>query len=147
MRSDALIVFNPKRDADDPAADSTPSVFSKAASSLKNDHSFFTWADKGQWETVQATDENTKREATWFRIGFEPLFADFTKAGSWFIVYTLVEVREGDARLVACLLSGNQQLVAVASRGLFCNIQLHTGTLLVFFRGHFFDRTGRNDDD
>ena len=101
VRSDALIVFNPKHDPDDPAASSTPTMFSKAVSSLKKDHSLFTWADKGQWETVKTTDEDITREATWFRIGFEPLFADFTKAGSWFIVYTLVEVHEWHARLVA----------------------------------------------
>lgn len=29
----------------------------------------------------------------WFRIGFEPLFADFTQSGSWFAVYALLEVR------------------------------------------------------
>ena len=100
VRSDALIVFNPKHDADDPAASSTRGIFSKVVSSLKKDHSLFTWADKGQWETVNATDEDIKREATWFQIGFEPLFADFTKAGSWFIVYTLVEASETQARLL-----------------------------------------------
>eukprot|EP00903_Cladosiphon_okamuranus_P018718 g17231.t1 len=120
VRSDALIVFNPKRG--DPAANSTRSVFSKVASSLKKDHSLFAWADKGQWETVNTTEEDTKREATWFRIGFEPLFADFTKAGSWFIVYTLAEWA-----VLACV--GVLVDESAVQLGLFC--ALHSVTFLI----------------
>eukprot|EP00903_Cladosiphon_okamuranus_P014942 g13833.t1 len=122
VHSDALIVFNPKDDPADPAASST--VFSKVASGWKKDHSLFTWADKGQWETVETTDEDTKREAAWFRIGFEPLFADFTKAGSWFIVYTLVEWA-----VLACIgVLCNDSMVQL---GLFCALHSVTFLLLV----------------
>ncbi|CAN0484795.1 unnamed protein product, partial [Scytosiphon promiscuus] len=49
------------------------------------------WANKGQWESVETQDNKNQRERDWFRIGFEPIFVDFTKNGSWFIVYTLIE--------------------------------------------------------
>ncbi|CAN0228142.1 unnamed protein product [Ectocarpus sp. 6 AP-2014] len=32
-----------------------------------------------------------QRLRNWFRIGLEPLFVDYTKAGSWFAVYALME--------------------------------------------------------
>lgn len=56
------------------------------------DYSLFSWADRGQWETVQTENREIIREGDWFRIGFEPLFVDYTKRGTWFIVISLVEV-------------------------------------------------------
>ena len=74
------------------ASSSTRSFATKVKNSLKEDHSMFAWANKGQWESVESSDAEVKRERDWFRIGFEPLFVDFTKNGSWFVVYTLLEV-------------------------------------------------------
>lgn len=56
------------------------------------DYSLFSWADKGQWETVQTPGRYVSRDGDWFRIGFEPIFVDFTKRGSWFIVISLLSV-------------------------------------------------------
>ncbi|CAM9523011.1 unnamed protein product [Ectocarpus sp. 12 AP-2014] len=92
VRSDALIVFvsNPNR----VTSMGKNEFFSKLLAGSRKDFSLFGWADKGQWATVQTSDVEARRYANWFRIGFEPLFADFTQAGSWFIVYTLMEVRQ-----------------------------------------------------
>ncbi|CAN0588780.1 unnamed protein product, partial [Laminaria digitata] len=72
----------------------------------KESRSLTAWADAGQWVTVEkfhresrpegdgfqiTIDEDARREGDRFRIGFEPLFVDFTKAGSWFMVYSLVQ--------------------------------------------------------
>lgn len=59
---------------------------------LKEDHSAFGWARKGVWSTAETEDVTERRLGDWFRIGFEPLFADFTQAGAWFAVYALLEV-------------------------------------------------------
>lgn len=99
VRPDSLVVFTP-HDSDNAGEDveggvssaSKPSFFSKVKASCREDHSLFAWADKGTWETAETADEETRREAEWFRIGFEPLFVDFTKAGAWFVAYSLVEV-------------------------------------------------------
>ena len=72
--------------------ESTHSFAAKVKNGLKEDHSMFAWANKGEWESVESSDTQVKRDRDWFRIGFEPLFVDFTKNGSWFIVYMLVEV-------------------------------------------------------
>lgn len=60
---------------------------------LKEERSAFAWAQKGVWRTVDTEDVTERRLRDWFRIGFEPLFADFTQSGSWFAVYALLEVR------------------------------------------------------
>lgn len=53
----------------------------------------YAWAKKGVWRTAATDDMTELRLGDWFRIGFEPLFADFTQSGSWFAVYALLEVR------------------------------------------------------
>ncbi len=53
----------------------------------------YAWAKKGVWKTAATEDMTELRLRDWFRIGFEPLFADFTQSGSWFAVYALLEVR------------------------------------------------------
>ena len=55
--------------------------------------SLFSRADKGTWHTALATDEIVRGERNCFRIGFEPLFVDFTHSGVWFSVLFLVKVR------------------------------------------------------
>lgn len=60
---------------------------------VKEEHSVFAWAKKGVWSTADTEDATKRRLIDWFRIGFEPLFADYTQSGSWFAVYTLLEVR------------------------------------------------------
>lgn len=68
------------------------SLWSRFETILKGNGSLFSFADRGQWRTVQSEDEGVQREAGWFRIGFEPLFVDFTQKGAWFGVLSLVEV-------------------------------------------------------
>lgn len=91
VRSPAVLVFKLKPEGDE-GSNGNKSFLSKVIAGSKQDHSLFAWADKGQWETARLADEEERRDANWFRIGFEPLFADFTQTGSWFVVYTLVEV-------------------------------------------------------
>lgn len=100
VRTAAHIVFKSNADNDTDANENEGNFFNSACSfgakvrtSLEQDHSMFVWADKGQWESVQTTDRKAQRERDWFRIGFEPLFVDFTESGAWFVVYVLVEVR------------------------------------------------------
>lgn len=75
---------------------------SRFTSSLTESNSLFAWADKGQWETVETENRRISREGDWFRIGFEPIFVDYTKLGTWFIVISLVEVREILAGTLGC---------------------------------------------
>ena len=50
-------------------------------------YSIFSWADKGEWETVTTSgDVETIRNGDWFRIGFEPVFVDYTKEATWYIL-------------------------------------------------------------
>ncbi|CAM9819079.1 unnamed protein product, partial [Ectocarpus sp. 8 AP-2014] len=54
----------------------------------------FSWADTGQWESVATNDQartDVKREADWFRIGFEPLFIDLSKLGCFYLVFLLIK--------------------------------------------------------
>lgn len=96
VRSDAVIVFKPNKPRETPS-DEKMSAARHFASQLReswNEHtSLLAWADKGQWETKDTLDEDTTREANRFRIGFEPLFVDFTQSGACFVVFTLAEVR------------------------------------------------------
>lgn len=50
------------------------------------------WATKGVWRTADNVNGTERKLVDWFRVGFEPLFADFTQSGSWFAVYSLLEV-------------------------------------------------------
>ncbi|CAN0166666.1 unnamed protein product, partial [Ectocarpus sp. 4 AP-2014] len=122
VRSDALIVFTSNET--DEGSTGKPTLYSKMITGLKKDSSLFAWADKGQWKTVQTADEDARRDADWFRIGFEPLYADFTQAGSWFVVYTLIEWAA-----LACIavLVDNSAVQC----GLFCAIHSMTFILIV----------------
>lgn len=51
--------------------------------------SMFEWADKGAWRC--RTDEKEDLDGRKFRIGFEPLFVDFTKEGAVYIIFLLVK--------------------------------------------------------
>lgn len=97
LNSDELVVFKlnePEDDLDSASGGGRIRGFiSKFREGWKNDTSLFSWADKGQWETVEGANDQTVREADSFRIGFEPLFVDFTQSGAWFIVLTLIQVR------------------------------------------------------
>lgn len=101
VRTADHIVFKSSEDhVQDTANESGGNFFSSARSfgakigtSLRDDHSMFAWADKGQWESVEIVDKKVQRQRDWFRIGFEPIFVDFTGKGFWFVVYTLIEVR------------------------------------------------------
>lgn len=60
--------------------------------------------NKGHWETVETTDKYYARQkANWFRIGFEPLYADFTRSRARFEVGG---VGVGGARLLGLVLRG-----------------------------------------
>ncbi|CAM9446681.1 unnamed protein product, partial [Discosporangium mesarthrocarpum] len=74
----------------------TPGHFSKVRTlfgflGFLKGEGIFTWADRGRWESVHFSDKATQREAHWFRIGFEPLFVDFTKRGSIYLVVLLMK--------------------------------------------------------
>lgn len=94
VRPDTLIVFKPNDNVDDAedGAHNTRSTLSKIKAGWKTNRSLLSWADTGAWETAETADEGSTRDRDWFRIGFEPLFVDFTKAGCWFELVTLVEV-------------------------------------------------------
>lgn len=80
------------------APNSTGGFLARLRTSWTEDYSLFSWADKGQWETVQTASSGVSREGDWFRIGFEPVFVDYTKSGTWFLVISLVEVRRGGGK-------------------------------------------------
>ncbi|CAM9575765.1 unnamed protein product [Ectocarpus sp. 8 AP-2014] len=126
---DTLIVFKPTGEEENDGTDGTvPSSFlSKVRTGLKEDHSMFAWANTGAWETVETPDEETVREGDQFRIGFEPLFVDFTKKASWFTVYFLLEMTG-----IAC----TAVLVddSVVQLFLFCGLHSLSFLLLVIFR-------------
>lgn len=49
----------------------------------------FEWAEKGQW--TSKNDENVDLDSRKFRIGFEPLFVDYTQKGSLYVSFLLFE--------------------------------------------------------
>ncbi|CAN0508745.1 unnamed protein product, partial [Laminaria digitata] len=53
----------------------------------RNGRSVFEWADKGAWRC--STSEELDFDGRKFRIGFEPLFVDFTKEGAVYIIFLL----------------------------------------------------------
>eukprot|EP00903_Cladosiphon_okamuranus_P021845 g20085.t1 len=53
----------------------------------RNGHSVFDWAEKGAWKC--SADEKVDFEGRKFRIGFEPLFVDFTQEGAVYITFLL----------------------------------------------------------
>lgn len=141
LHSDDLVVFTlnePEDDLDNATWRGRIGRFvSKFKEGWKNDTSLFSWANKGQWETVEAANEETVREADSFRIGFEPLFVDFTQSGAWFIVLTLIQVRSISKNLYACF---EACFVLYKDSQEICNIALHTKTCNVSARryGEFF---------
>eukprot|EP00752_Nemacystus_decipiens_P018572 g16651.t1 len=100
VRPDDDIVFKASPDDDENSDQSTRGFVATVKASMKQKHSMFSWANKGQWKSVETSDPEVKRERDWFRIGFEPLFVDFTKNGSWFVVYSLIEDAENDEERV-----------------------------------------------
>ena len=91
VRSDSLIEFKPASN-DESQVDTIHDFFAKLKAGWSQNYSLFSWAKTGQWQTVEVADEGIRREGNWFRIGFEPLFVDYTKSGSFFAVAALVEV-------------------------------------------------------
>lgn len=99
IHPDAVLVFNyydDERDTD--TGDAGPTTLSKMKTSLVDDCSLFAWADKGEWETTGSEDPKTVQEGDWFRIGFEPMFVDYTKTGTYFILISLAYVSARDTR-------------------------------------------------
>ncbi|CBN79737.1 hypothetical protein Esi_0430_0011 [Ectocarpus siliculosus] len=136
VRPNTLIVFTPK-EADDDTGDAgdaeegqrarSASFLSKVRAGWEEDHSLFAWANKGTWETAETDNEGTRREGQWFRIGFEPLFVDFTKSGAWFVAFTLVEWAA-----LGCI--GALIDESVLQLSLFCALHTLSFLLLVVFR-------------
>ncbi|CAM9352767.1 unnamed protein product, partial [Hapterophycus canaliculatus] len=127
VRPDALIVFNARSPEDGNGAGA--SLISKVCTGVKEDQSMFAWADTGAWETAESTKERgySEAEADQFRIGFEPLFIDFTKMGSWFMIFCLLEVA-----LMACVgVLIDDSVVQLFS---FCGLCALSFTLLVCFK-------------
>lgn len=95
VRPNDLLVFAPIADgANGNAPNSGRGFLSKFKTSWNENYSLFSWADKGRWETVQSVDPQAVREGDWFRIGFEPVFVDYTKSGTWFAMFCFVEASE-----------------------------------------------------
>lgn len=88
-----LLIFNAYARPDNSSTSDSHGFFSKVKTSVIDDQSLLSWADKGQWETGSARDVQVVREGDWFRIGFEPMFVDFTRPGTWFLLFSLIEVR------------------------------------------------------
>ena len=62
-------------------------------SSSWREGSLLAWADKGEWSVKKIpNDKRLESEWTWFQIGFEPMFADYTRSGTLFVVVSLAEV-------------------------------------------------------
>lgn len=136
VRPKTLIVFTPNvveddagagEGAEEAASATRPSLFSRVKAGLAKDHSMFAWANKGEWETVETGDEGTKREGQWFLIGFEPLFADFTQSGAWFVAFTLIE-------WIALGCIGALVDESVLQLSLFCGLHTLSFLLLVVFK-------------
>lgn len=94
--SNTLLIFNACSVDDDgrSAPFSHDGFLSKLKNSWSENESLFSWADKGRWETVDVQDPQTRRDGDRFRIGFEPIFVDYTKSGVWFVGFFLVQVHE-----------------------------------------------------
>lgn len=87
------VVFTTNASAGDGSVTVSPGFFSKLKTSIVDDRSMLSWADKGAWETGAAADSQAVQGRDWFRIGFEPMFVDYTKSGTWFILFSMIEVR------------------------------------------------------
>lgn len=102
VRPDVVLSFERFDSKDDAnsfnSTDGRNSFMSTFRSAWKNDDGVFSWANKGQWQTVQHRPDSG--EANWFRIGFEPVFSAYTKRGVWFVVISLLEVRQRSCRTV-----------------------------------------------
>lgn len=95
VRPNMLLIFNACNvDDDGRSAPNGHGFLSKLKTSWSENDSFFSWADKGRWETVDVQDAQTRRDGDRFRIGFEPIFVDYTKSGVWFVGFFLVQVHE-----------------------------------------------------
>lgn len=96
--SDTLIVFEAKETGGtrEPPSDDFSNAAGHFASRVcegwETQTSTVAWADRGHWVTTDATDEDSTCNANWFRIGFGPLFVDFTQSGAWYTVFTLAQV-------------------------------------------------------
>lgn len=97
VHADGQNVFKLKETEEAQTGKSWSARVRSSASQIRNgwkeDTSFFSWANKGEWETVATADANLQKRVDSFRIGFEPLFLDFTKSGAWFVIVSLVQVR------------------------------------------------------
>lgn len=78
------------------------SYMSKLKSGWKEGCSLFSWGDKGRWEMIGMEHHAASREHGWFRVGFEPVFVDYTKRGVWFVVVSLIEVSCGHLLSYLC---------------------------------------------
>eukprot|EP00903_Cladosiphon_okamuranus_P006435 g6296.t1 len=121
-----ILIFKP-HDNDHSAPNSRGGFWSRFKSSWAEDYSLFSWADKGQWETVRTESQLLRREGDRFRIGFEPVFVDYTKRGTWFVMISLVEWTS--IALVGVLIDDSVvQLLA------FCGVHMVMFAILVCFK-------------
>lgn len=93
IHPDSVLVFNHyEGEAETDTAGITRRALVTLKTSVVDDHSLFSWADRGEWETAGSEDPQRVREADWFRIGFEPIFVDYTKSGTNIILICLGKV-------------------------------------------------------
>ncbi|CAM9748893.1 unnamed protein product [Ascophyllum nodosum] len=98
-----------------------------SASLSRHDRNLLCWADKGRWLTVQTSDGDLWRERNWFRVGFEPIFVDFTQYGAWFVAVFLLE--RAALACVAVLVDN-----VVVQLFVFCAVHLGVFIMLVVLR-------------
>ncbi|CAN0513699.1 unnamed protein product, partial [Ectocarpus sp. 12 AP-2014] len=68
VRPDELLIFKTYDEdgTNGNAPNSRGGFLSRFKSSWAENYSLFSWADKGQWETVQTPNRNITREGDWF---------------------------------------------------------------------------------
>ncbi|CAB1103298.1 unnamed protein product [Ectocarpus sp. CCAP 1310/34] len=129
VRPNVLLIF--KTYAEGGTSGDAPSraggFLSRFKSSWEENYSLFSWADKRQWETAQTPDRQISREGDWCRIGFEPVFVEYTKRGTWFIVISLVE-------WVALALVGVMVENSIVQLVLFCGLPSVIFLILMFLK-------------
>lgn len=74
---------------------------------------------------VRVVCQDIKREADWFRIGFEPLFVDLSKLGCFYLVFLMVKVWMID-RQSMYVIGWNQTVLFVAPLDAFGVLQVDT---------------------
>lgn len=88
LPADSLVAFKPLSSEESSAS----GRLARFRETFVEDLSLFSWADRGEWETLDVDNRGLRRNGDWFRVGFEPMFADYRKFGVWMVLVELVQV-------------------------------------------------------